>query len=161
MKLTVVTFTGRMVAKDKGRLYQEAVFYPDEQGGTPTEVVHAAAADPGVSIAPGNPPPGTVRLTCVGRLVVSTHRPDNTPATQRLDAFGNVFIRSDEYDGWGETVTSDGRYVTLTGAGNTLARINNRFNGSGNSSRRIIYDRATGGYQVEGSAGATIQNPGR
>ena len=46
MKLTIVKFTGRMVAKDKGRLYQEAVFL-SQQGGSPIEVTHAPAADPG------------------------------------------------------------------------------------------------------------------
>ena len=160
MKLTVVTFNGRMVAKDKGRLYQEAVFMSVQQGGTPIEVVHAPAADPGAAIDLANPPLGTVTLTCAEKLVVSTHRPDNAPPAQRMDAYGNVFIRSDEYDGWGETVNSDGRYVTMTGAGNTLARITHRYNGNNQSGRRITYDRARGDFQVEGSAGGNI-NPGR
>lgn len=161
MKLTVVTFAGRMVAKDKGRLYQEAVFLSVQQGGAPIEVIHAPAADPGVTINRANPPLGTVTLTCAERLVVSTHRPDNRPPAQRMDAYGNVFIRTDEYDGWGETVNSDGRYVTLSAVGAALARITHRFNGTNNSGRKITYDRATGGFQVDGSAGATIQNPGR
>jgi hypothetical protein len=161
MKLTVVTFTGRMVAKDKGRLYQEAVFLSDQNGGSPIEVVHAPAAEPGMKIEPANPPLGTVTLRCAERLVVSTHRAEGAPAAQRMDAYGNVFIRSDEYDGWGEVVNSDGRYVTLSAAGNALARITHRFNGSGNIARRIVYDRATGNYTVSESAGATIQPPGR
>ncbi len=161
MKLTIVNFTGRMVGKDKGKLYQEAVFYSEQQGGAPIEVVHAPAADPGVTIPRANPPVGTVRLTCAEKLVVSTHHSGNAPATQRMDAYGNVFIRSDEYDGWGETVNSDGRYVTLTAAGNALARIAHRFNGTNNTGRKITYDRVTGGFQVDGSAGATIQNQGR
>jgi hypothetical protein len=161
MKLTIVTFTGRMVAKDKGKLYQEAVFYSEQQGGTPIEVVHAPAADPGVAIPKANPPGGTVTLTCADRLVVSTHRPENGPAAQRMDAFGNVFIRTDEYDGWGEQVNSDGRFVTLIGAGNSQARINHRFNNSLQSGRRITYDRTTGGFNVVDSGGGTFQNPGR
>lgn len=161
MKLTVVKFTGRMVAKDKGRLYQEAVFLPEQNGGAPIEVVHAPASEPGADIPRANPPVGTVTLRCADRLVVSTHRPDGLPAAQRMDAYGNVFIRSDEYDGWGEIVNSDGRYVTLSAAGNALARISHRFNGSGNTARRIVYDRATGDYRVTESAGATIQPPGR
>jgi hypothetical protein len=161
MKLTIVTFSGRMVAKDKGRLYQEAVFLSDQNGGTPIEVVHAPAAEPGATIPQANPPVGTVTLRCAERLVVSTHRPADAPVAQRMDAYGNVFIRSDEYDGWGEVVNSDGRYVTLSAAGNALARISHRFNGSGNTARRIIYDRATGNYRVTESAGATIQPPGR
>lgn len=159
MKLTIVTFTGRMVAKDKGRLYQEAVFLSEQNGGAPIEVVHAPASEPGVRIDPANPPLGTVTLKCAERLVVSTHRRDGAPAAQRMDAYGNVFIRSDEYDGWGEVVNSDGRYVTLSAAGNALARITHRFNGSGNIARRIVYDRATGNYTVSESAGATIQPP--
>lgn len=161
MKLTVVKFAGRMVAKDKGRLYQEAVFLTEQNGGEPIEVVHAPASEPGAKIDPANPPVGTVTLRCAERLVVSTHRPENAAAAQRMDAYGNVFIRSDEYDGWGEVVNSDGRYVTLSAAGNALARITHRFNGSGNIARRIVYDRATGNYTVSESAGATIQPPGR
>jgi hypothetical protein len=161
MKLTVVTFTGRMTAKDKGKLYQEAVFQSDQRGGGPIEVVHAPAADPGVEVSPANPPPGTVRLTCADRLVVATHRPENAPVAQRMDAYGNVFIRSDEYDGWGETVNSDGRYVTLTAGGTARARINHRFNGSNNSGHKIVYDRVTGDFRVDGSTGATFQSFGR
>ncbi|QDU20785.1 hypothetical protein [Urbifossiella limnaea] len=159
MKLTVVKFAGRMVAKDKGRLYQEAEFFTEQNGSAPIEVVHAPASEPGAAIAPANPPVGTVTLRCAERLVVSTHRPEGQPAAQRMDAYGNVFIRSDEYDGWGEVVNSDGRYVTLSAAGNALARITHRFNGSGNIARRIVYDRATGDYRVTESAGATIQPP--
>ncbi|HEX4608230.1 MAG TPA: hypothetical protein VH092_08490, partial [Urbifossiella sp.] len=161
MKLTVVTFAGRMVGKDKGKLYQEAVFYSEQQGGLPIEVVHAPAAGPGVEIPPANPPLGTVTLRCADRLVVSTYKPENAPAAQRMDAFGNVFIRSDEYDGWGEIVNSDGRYVTLSAAGNALARISHRFNRTMNTGRKITYDRTTGDFQVDGSSGATIQNQGR
>lgn len=159
MKLTIVTFTGRMVAKDKGRLYQEAVFLSEQNGGAPIEVVHAPAADPGAKINLANPPLGTVTLRCAERLVVSTHRPEGAPTGQRMDAYGNVFIRTDEYDGWGEVVNSDGRYVTLSAVGNALARITHRFDGNGNVARRIVYDRATGNYTVTESAGATIQPP--
>ena len=48
---------------------------------------------------PGEPAAGTVTLRCAERLVVSKHRPDGAPPAQRMDAYGNVFIRSDEYDG--------------------------------------------------------------
>jgi hypothetical protein len=161
MKLTVVTFAGRMVAKDKGRVYQEATFFSLEKGAAPIEVVHAAAREPGADIPRANPPPGTVRLQCADKLVVSTSRPEAGPAAQRMDAYGNVFVLTDRYDGWGETVNSDARYVTLLGGGPALARITHRFNGTSNSGRRIVYDRTTGDFQVEGSAGATIQNPGR
>lgn len=161
MKLTVVTFAGKMVAKDKGRLYQEAVFFALERGGLPIEVVHAAAKEPGIEIPRANPPPGTVRLQCADRLVVSTHRPEKGPPAQRMDAYGNVFVVSDDYDGWGETVNSDARYVTLVAGGTAPARITHRFNGTGQSARQIVYDRTTGNYRAEGSTGATINNPGR
>jgi hypothetical protein len=156
MKLTVVQFSGRMTVKDK-KIYQEAVFQT-EAGGS-IEVIHAPAPSPNIQLDAHHLPPGAARLKCTDKLVVSSYRRDPTaPATQRMDAYGNADIRSDEYDGWGETVSSDGRFVTLEGSGNTLARIQNRYKQDQNYGKKIIYDRATGSYRVDGSAGATIQN---
>jgi len=152
MKLTIVHFGNRMVVKDKAKIYQEGVFYDT------IEVIHAPADSPTEQIDKHRLPHGAVRLTCANKLVVSTYRKDPAaPPVQSMYAYGNAYIRSDDYDGWGETVTSDGRFVVLYGSGDALARIYSRFKGNENTGRKITYDRMSGGYGVEGSSGATIQ----
>jgi hypothetical protein len=153
MKLTIVQFGGRMTAADKGKKLQTATFTDS------IEVIHAPTDDPAARIDRHHMPQGAVRMTCADKLVVSTYKaPNAAQATQRMDAYGNAFIRSDEYDGWGEEVKSDGRYVELIGKGDTLAQIYNRFNETRNSGRKIVYDRQTGAYHVDGSFGGTIEN---
>ena len=102
-----------------------------------------------------------MRLTCSERLIVSSHKKPGVPTTQRLDAIGNADIRSDTYDGWGETITSDGPTVTLKGGENTLARIKNRFNMNSHNGKKIVYNRLTGEFDTSGSAGSTIQPGGK
>ncbi|MDB5308699.1 MAG: hypothetical protein JWO38_2901 [Gemmataceae bacterium] len=151
MKLTIIQFGRQMTARDWGPIYQDATFLDT------IDVINAPADRADAVIDPHRLPPGSARLTCADKLIVSTHKRQNAPTAQRMDAFGNAYIRSDEYDGWGETVTSDGPTVTLKGGENTLARIVNRYNRTENPGKTIIYDRITGGFRVEGSAGATIQ----
>lgn len=153
MKLTVVNFNGRMTTKDKGKVYQEATFYGD------VEVIHAPTDDPAAEIARHKLPPRSMVLTCAKQLVVSTHKRKDAPPAQRMDATGNAFIRSDEYDGWGELITYDGQFVVLEGSGPTLARITGRFQKSENSGQRIVYDRMKNAYQVDRSDGGTFQQP--
>ena len=153
MKLTIVQFGGRMTAADKGKKLQTATFTDA------IEVIHVPTDDPAARIDRHHMPRGAVRMTCADKLVVSTYKaPNAAQATQRMDAFGNAYIRSDEYDGWGETVTSDGRHVILSGRGETLAKIYNRFNATQNQGKKIVYDRQTGAYHVDGSFGGTIEN---
>ena len=76
-----------------------------------------------------------------------------------MDALGNAFIRSDEYDGWGELITYDGQFVVLEGRGPSQARIMSRIQNTENSGKQIVYDRVTGGCKVNESYGGTIQQP--
>ncbi len=142
MKLTVVQFSGRMVIRDTAKIYQEAVFYTEQGGGT-IEVIHAPAKEPSLQVDWHHLPPGSVRLTCVDKLTVSSYTPpnpapiqkkdargnvlpqkdepgskarQNPPPVQRMDARGNVSIQTDENIGWGEQVVSDGPLFTLYGA---------------------------------------------
>ena len=151
MKLTIVQFAGRMTACDYGSVYQEATFVQR------IDLLHCPADRDDAAIDHANVPPGSVTLQCVEKLIVSSHKKPNAPTSQRLDASGNAYIRSDEYDGWGETVTSDGPTVTLKGGETTQARIKKRFNADGTSAKKIVYNRLTGEYSTTESSGSTIQ----
>jgi len=96
-------------------------------------------------------------LQCTTKLVVSSRKNPNGPAAQRLDAFGNAFIRSDEYNGGGEQITSDGPTVTLVGTDNALAWIRNRFSADYMDGTRIVFDRATGKLDTTRSRGSIFQ----
>lgn len=151
MKLTIVQFAGRMTAVDRGRVFQEATFLDT------IEVIYAPADRPDAAIDRHNLPHGSVFLKCADKLIVSTRKRPDAPAAQRMDALGNAYIRSDEYDGWGETVTSDGPTVTLKGGENSFANIFHRINRTRNSGKTIVYDRATGAYNAIDSPGTTIE----
>jgi len=155
-KLTIVYFGGRMIARDFGSMYQDATFQDT------IDLMHLPADH--IDFAPDRYklPPGSVRLTCAEKLIVSSHKRPGRPTVQRLDGFGNADIRSDEYDGWGETITSEGPTVTLRGGENTLARFRNRFNANSTSARVLVYNRITGKFDSTDSAGGTIESgPGR
>jgi hypothetical protein len=154
-KLTVVTFGGRMDLKDKNKIYQEAIFVAD------VRVTSVPADRPDVAVERHNLPPGTVVLTCADRLLVSQHRKPNAPAAVFMRADGNAFILSDEYEGWGEVVTYDGRVMNLQGTGNTQARIRSRFGDDTQDGQTIIYDRQSNTYRAIDSSGGTISSPPR
>ncbi len=154
MKLTQIKFRGRMTAIDKGKVFQKATF--DDT----IEVISVPADSPTVAIERFRLPPRAVLLTCTKELVVWSHKKGNAPPVQRLDATGNAYVRSDEYEGWGETIGHDGKQVILTGTEAIPARIMNRF-GQGNDQpgQKIIYDRATGSAKVIGSPGGSFGSP--
>jgi hypothetical protein len=149
-KLTIVQFKGRMIARDFGSIYQDATFQDA------TDLMHVPAEYFDAAPDPNKLPAGSMRLQCADRLVVSSHKKAGQ-TVQRLDGFGNTYIRSDQYDGWGETVSSDGPLVTLRGGTNTLAQIRNRFDNTRSSGQVLVYNRITGAFNNAGSAGGTIQ----
>jgi hypothetical protein len=150
MKLTVVNFSGRMTVKDKGSAYQEATFHD------PVQVIQVPTENPDQEVDRHKLPPKAVLLTCADKLVLWSHKKANEPAQQHMIAYGNAFVQNDEYDGWGDTITHEGRQVILDGAGAVPARIKSRFKGNDQAGQRIIFDRATNHYTVEGSLGGTI-----
>lgn len=154
LKLTIVYFGGRMIARDFGTLYQDATFSDT------IDLMHLPADQIDFSPDRHRLPPGSVRLTCSERLIVSSQKKPGAQTLQRLQGIGNAYIRSDEYDGWGESVTSEGATVTLRGGENTLARITNRFNNNRNTGRLLIYNRITGKFEGTESAGGTIEPGG-
>lgn len=152
LKLTVVYFAGRMIARDFGSVYQDATFQDS------TDLLHLPAENLDAAPDRNKLPAGSMRLTCAERLVVSSHKKPGQAALQRLDGFGDARIRSDQYDGWGESVSSDGPTVTLRGGENTLARIFSRTDATRQSGEVLIYNRTTGKFSTTGSAGGTFQS---
>jgi hypothetical protein len=151
MKLTVVQFAGRMRVVDHAKVYQQATF-------TETiNVIYAPANRPELEIDQYNLPPGSVRMQCADQLVVSQHKKPNEPVVQRMDAVGNAYIRSDQYDGWGETITADGPNITLKGGKGTLAKVDNRYNQTSQNGTELKYNRVTGAFGTVDSTGGSIQ----
>ena len=151
MKLTVVTFSGRMTAIDKAKVFQKATFEDN------VTAISVPADSPNVGVERYRLPPRALLLTSNKELVVWTHKKGTAPPVQHMDAKGNAYLRSDEYDGWGETISHDGKLVTLTGSEAIPARIMNRFNaGNDRSGKQIKYDRADGSYRVLESFGGSV-----
>jgi hypothetical protein len=154
MKLTIVRFSGRMIAVDKGKVFQQARFEDN------IDVINVPAPDQAVQIDRHKLPPRSVLLTCSKELVVSSHKKGNGPPAQRMDATGNAFLRSDEYDGWGETITHDGKMVVMNGSELLPARIMGRFGDrTSQLGKQIVYDRAAGTYKVFESYGGSFGKP--
>jgi hypothetical protein len=154
MKLTQVRFTGRMTAVDKGKVFQKVTFE------TNIKLVNMPADSPTVEVPENRLPPRAVLLTCSKDLVVTTHKKGNDPPVQWMDATGNAYLRSDEYDGWGEKISIDGKQIRLNGSDAIPARIMNRFNaGNDQSGETIIYDRGTGKWKVIKSFGGSLGSP--
>jgi hypothetical protein len=154
MKLTVVNFSDRMIAKDKGDRYKEATFRNEVQ------VIHVPTDDPNLDVKRNQLPPRAVLLTCSNKLVVWTRKVDNEPAQQSMHAYGNAYLQNEEYEGWGEVIQSEGRLVRLYGMKDNLARIKSRFGGTEQPGEVITYDRATDYYKVDGSIGGSLTTPG-
>ncbi|MBM3979464.1 MAG: hypothetical protein FJ304_04125 [Planctomycetes bacterium] len=151
MRLTVVTFRGRMVAVDKGKVLQKATFE------TSVEAVSVPAESPTLELQRHRLPAGAMMLKCDKELIVWTHRKPNGPPAQRLDAYGNAYLRTDEHEGWGESISNDGKVSVLSGSDAIAARIANRFNrGTDYTGKKIVYDRGSGSIKVIESFGGTL-----
>jgi hypothetical protein len=151
MKLTIVHFNDRMVAIDKAKVFQTATFQHR------VLVINVPSDSPNLDVQPNRLPPRAVFLTCTKELVVSSHKKGTAPPLQRMDAYGNAYIRTDDYDGLAETITNDDKLMILTGSDAQPARIMNRFNtGNDQTGKKIKYDRKTKSWDVLESFGGTI-----
>jgi hypothetical protein len=74
-------------------------------------------------------------------------------------ARGNAYMQNETYDAWGETITVEGKVVTLRGEDALPARIKNRFRGDEQLGAVIVLDRATNHYKVDRSIDGTITPP--
>jgi hypothetical protein len=156
MKLTLVTFQGRMIAIDKGKMFQKATFEDS------VEAINVPAEQFNLTIDRHNLPQRAVMLRCEKELVVWSHKKQDGQSTQKMDATGNAYLASDEYEGWAQTISNDGKLIVLSGSDSIPARIMNRFNqGNDQPGKKIIYDRAAGSYRVIEGFGGTISPPPR
>jgi hypothetical protein len=152
MKLTVVEFGGRMTAKDKGPAYQSATFLDSIQ------VIQVPTEDYDLQVDRTTLVPRAVTLSCHDQLTVWAHKKGNDPPVQHMIATGNGSMQNDEYMGWGDTITVEGKLITLEGVGIVPARIKSRFKGNEQSGKKIILDRATNHFEVQGSIGGTLSS---
>ncbi|MGL6094274.1 MAG: hypothetical protein ACRC7O_00550, partial [Fimbriiglobus sp.] len=117
MKLTVVKFDSRMLAKDEAKVFQQATF----DGGAkvtqiPTDDLNATATEYAL-------PPRGVFLECNKVLKVSTSKArKDGPARQAMEAIGNAHFLTDEYEGNAAQITYDGQSTNLIGGSKGLAR---------------------------------------
>ncbi len=152
MKLTIVNFQRRMMAKDKGDVYKEATFFD------PSQVINVPTENPDLVVERHKLPPRAVLLTCDDRLVVWTYKKGNE-TQQFMHAYGNASLQNDEYDGWGEVIKSEGNKVTFQGSKLHDARIKSRFKGDDIPGETVVYDRTTRDFTVLKSSGGTLTIP--
>jgi hypothetical protein len=154
MKLTIVNFRGRMTAVDKGKVFQQATFTDN------VEVFNVPADSIDLKLDGKLLPPRGMLLTCNKELVVWSHKKPDAQPVQRMDATGNAFLRTEEYEGWAETISNDAGLVVLVGSETLPARIKNRSNrGNDQSGKKIIYNRVNHSFRVIGSFGGELGTP--
>ena len=159
MKLTWVTFGTRMVAKEKGKLYQEAKF---DDG---ANVVQVPTTDLNLDIQLHALPKKSLRLSCRDSMLVSSSKtkPD-APATQWLTALGNAEFWNDSYQGNGGKVTYDSTKVILDGTPTRLASLYGRERSPNQTNfhqaKQIIYYK-DGRIELKESAGGGFAPGGR
>lgn len=151
MKLTIIEFGGRMVGVDK-KVMQKATF------GDNVKAISVPANSPTLQVDRNNLPPRALLVTCTKELVVWSHKQPNAAPVQHMDAIGDAYVRSDDYDGSAPKIESEGKKVTLTGSEALPARIMSRFGqGTEQVGKKIVYDRGAGTYSViEGFGGSFV-----
>jgi len=153
MKLTVIYFSGRMIAKDKGEVFKESTFYDNIQ------VINLPTDNPDLTIERHRLPPTAVKLDCRDKLMVWSRKnlrlPDE-PAAQYMHAYGNAFFQNEKYDGWGEVIKSEGKMVWFDGTGLVPARIKSRFTGNDSTGQQIRLDRSSNRVSVYKSLGGML-----
>ena len=152
MKLTIVDFSRRMMAKDKGDVYKEATFFDR------TQVINVPTDNPDLVVERHKLPPRAVLLSCDERLVVWTHKKGNE-SQQFMHAYGNANLQNEDYDGWGEVIKSEGNRVTFQGTKLNDARVRSRFKSDIQTAETIIYDRTTKDFSSINSNGGTLTLP--
>jgi hypothetical protein len=153
MKLTVIYFSGRMTSKDKGDVYKEAIFTDNIQ------TINLPTDNPDLEIERYKLPTGAVQIDCRDKLKVWSHKNPRTPdeaAIQNMHAFGNAYLRNDDYEGWGDEIRSEGKIVWFESKGLVPARIKARFKSNDNSGEKIRVDRGQNSYTVIKSIGGMI-----
>ncbi|AWM37154.1 hypothetical protein GobsT_49120 [Gemmata obscuriglobus] len=155
MKLTIVEFSGRMTAVEKGKVYREATF------GDNVKAVSVPAKSPTLAVNMNNPPDRAVLMTCSKKMVVWSHKKQNAALEQVMEAVGNAYVQSDDYDGSAETIKTHGKAVDLIGSATIPARVMSRGGqGTEKTGKIISYDRSTGSVNIVEGFGGRI-NPNK
>ena len=152
MMLTRVEFNGRMFSqvreKENTRLTK---FFGDAYRGV--EVFHLPTDNPGAPFSRDVPPKGDFFLRC--NLLAILTRQIAGKATQVMEADGQVFFRSDEYSGRADKIVFDEAADTVMFIANegSFVTITETKKGQVNQGRRILYNRHSGEFKIEGSPG--------
>lgn len=156
MKLTVVKFTSRMVAKDTRKVYQEATF---DDG---ARVWHIPTENMNLVFDEHHPPKRTFFLECNEKLTVSSDKTKKEPE-QWMTALGNGTFRNDDYEGNAYKITYDNKVVVMEGAGERLAKLYRRRVAVGErnfqTARQIFYYKDGTVKLSESSSGSITPGP--
>ncbi len=140
MKLTVVQFAKQMVAKDQGKVYQEAVF---DKGATAFSI---PTDDLNFRFEKHALPPKSTMLSCVDSLTVSSSQTSkDVKPDQQMVANGNAEFRNETYLGIGGRITYKKQEFIFDGTPNRMATLSKIGVGVGRSeyhqAEQLIYKR--------------------
>ena len=162
LKLTVVWFVNRMIAKDTNKVLQTATF-PDgaEVVQLPSENLHERVEKYGRS-------PRRMLLACTQVLEVASRRlppsaggaPAEAKAEQSMTAIGNAEFKTEEYLGYGSKITYDGQVVVFEGGPDGQAKLFKQQRsveqGDRHIGKKMIYNPRTGAVTGSDILGGTI-----
>ena len=159
LKLTVVRFPSRMIARDKGKVYQDAVFSDG------AKIVQVPSQDLNQQVAEHDLPDRGVFLTCTDVLNLSSARVrPGAVARQTMTANGNAEFQTDKYHGFGNKIAYDNDKVVLTGTETDPAKLYKKYNGQVDrrdytTGREIIRSK-NGTVTATDSVGGTLNTGG-
>ncbi|MCZ2341408.1 MAG: hypothetical protein LC104_06375, partial [Bacteroidales bacterium] len=155
MKLTIVRFPAQMIARDKGKIFQEASFKDGAR------VVQVPSENLNLDVEEHNLPERGVFLACTQVLDVSSARTKpSQPAKQWMTAVGNAEFQTDKYHGFGTKIVYDTDKVVLKGSDGSPAKLYKKIHGQVDrqdyhTGQEIIYNR-NGTITGSGSIGGSV-----
>lgn len=159
MKLTIVRFPAQMIARDKGKIFQEASFKDGAR------VVQVPSENLNLDVEEHNLPERGVFLACTQVLDVSSARTKpSQPAKQWMTAVGNAEFQTDKYHGFGTKIVYDTDKVVLKGSDGSPAKLYKKIHGQVDrqdyhTGQEIIYNR-NGTITGSGSIGGSVNTGG-
>lgn len=159
MKLTIVRFPAQMIARDKGKVFQEASFKDGAR------VVQVPSENLNLDVEEHNLPERGVFLACTQVLDVSSARTKpSQPAKQWMTAVGNAEFQTDKYHGFGTRIVYDIDKVVLKGSDGSPAKLYKKVHGQVDrqdyhTGQEIIYNR-NGTITGSGSIGGSVNTGG-
>jgi lipopolysaccharide export system protein LptA len=148
-KLTQVTYQGMMVADNKRGM---ATFYDH------VIVIHLASEDPNLVLDEQRLPADSMYLSCEKLEVLSHKLPDNK-TSKEMRAYQKVIVEAREFSGRSDVLKYDEskEQIILEGSeGKPAVLYREKVRGTRRETlegRKIIYNRITGEFKVEGATG--------